>query len=204
MHKDDELLLTGQRRGGLLVLDCSICKPAVLNMTVSMDLWHRRLAHRSYNVMQRMARHAMLPNIPAWHKQTHEPCETCVQCNQVQEPHPRSENRAKRPLERLHSDLMKEPVVDMRDNQHELTLSDDYSRYAEVALLPNKGQVAPTMVGMLKRFERQTERQVKYLRTDGGTEYKGVLRQYMHNTGITHEVTMPYTPQQNGRAERTL
>src|SRR5215471_1167307 len=43
---------------------------------------------------------------------------------------------------------------------------------------------------------------IRRIRTDGGTEYKGVFTQYLKERGIKHEVSAPYSPEQNGVSER--
>ena len=49
---------------------------------------------------------------------------------------------------------------------------------------------------------------IKYIRSDKGTEFKNSgLDDYLDELGITHELSAPYTPQQNGVVEhknRTL
>jgi hypothetical protein len=40
---------------------------------------------------------------------------------------------------------------------------------------------------------------IKILRTDGGTKFKPIFTIFPH---ITHQISCPYTPQQNGVAER--
>ena len=41
------------------------------------------------------------------------------------------------------------------------------------------------------------------MRSDNGTEYvNGTLERFFKKNGIVHETTAPYTPQQNGKAER--
>jgi transposase InsO family protein len=83
-----------------------------------------------------------------------------------------------------------------------VTLMDDYSRFAEVILLSRKSEVADAVIGLMKLWERQTERKIKTLRNDQGTEYMGTLSTYCHEHGIKIELSAAYTPQQNGRAER--
>ena len=52
-------------------------------------------------------------------------------------------------------------------------------------------------------IERQTEKKVKELRTDNGGEfYSDAFDDYCRNEGIIRYHTIPYTPQQNGVAER--
>ena len=52
-------------------------------------------------------------------------------------------------------------------------------------------------------IERQTEKKVKVLRTDNGGEFcSDVFDDYCRKEGIVRHHTIPYTPQQNGVAER--
>ncbi|KAK2388316.1 hypothetical protein QL285_062010 [Trifolium repens] len=60
---------------------------------------------------------------------------------------------------------------------------------------------------VFKRFktlvEKQSDKSLKVLRTDGGGEYTSTeFENYCKEQGIIHEVTAPYTPQHNGLAER--
>ncbi|WJX17846.1 hypothetical protein P8452_07710 [Trifolium repens] len=51
--------------------------------------------------------------------------------------------------------------------------------------------------------EKQSDKSLKVLRTDGGGEYTSTeFENYCKEQGIIHEVTAPYTPQHNGLAER--
>ena len=44
---------------------------------------------------------------------------------------------------------------------------------------------------------------IKHIRSDNGTEFKNTgLDEYLDMLGITHELSTPYTPQQNGVVER--
>ena len=44
---------------------------------------------------------------------------------------------------------------------------------------------------------------IRYIRSDNGTEFKNTgLDEYLDILGITHELSAPYTPQQNGVMER--
>jgi transposase InsO family protein len=51
--------------------------------------------------------------------------------------------------------------------------------------------------------ENQTEKKVKKLRTDNGMEFcSHEFKSYCKSKGIVRHYTVPYTPQQNGVAER--
>ena len=49
--------------------------------------------------------------------------------------------------------------------------------------------------------ERQFGHKVQTIRTDNGTEFM-TLASYFRETGIVHQTSCTYTPQQNGRVER--
>ena len=51
--------------------------------------------------------------------------------------------------------------------------------------------------------ERHTDRQLKCIRTDRGGEFlSNEQKEFMEESGIEHQTSMPDSPQQNGRAER--
>jgi transposase InsO family protein len=84
---------------------------------------------------------------------------------------------------------------------------DDSSKYSEVRLVSHKHQV-PKVVrarrsDVVGRWERQAGEKIRRGHTDSGTEYvneqlSAVFREF----GIVHEKTAPYSPEQNGAAER--
>ena len=52
-------------------------------------------------------------------------------------------------------------------------------------------------------IENQTEKKIKILRTENGTEYESnEFHDFCKEAGIKRETTTPYTPEQNGVAER--
>lgn len=52
--------------------------------------------------------------------------------------------------------------------------------------------------------KKQSDKKVKILRIDGGGEYTSKdFEDFCVRQGIIHEVTSPYTPQNNGLAERS-
>jgi transposase InsO family protein len=55
----------------------------------------------------------------------------------------------------------------------------------------------------LTLLQNQSSKKIKTVRTDNGREYVNEnLGSYLREQGIKHEHSMPYTPQQNGVAER--
>jgi transposase InsO family protein len=55
----------------------------------------------------------------------------------------------------------------------------------------------------LKREQNKFDAKVKRIRSDNGTEFKNTqVEDYLDEEGIKYEFSPPYTPQQNGVAER--
>ncbi|MEM7213687.1 MAG: radical SAM protein [Pseudomonadota bacterium] len=81
---------------------------------------------------------------------------------------------------------------------------DDYSHMTFVYFLRSKSEVDKRVRDFVEFVEGQTGDKVKHLRSDNGGEYgSATLRDHLGQQGIAFEKTEPYTPQQNGVAERT-
>ena len=80
---------------------------------------------------------------------------------------------------------------------------EDYSRYTTVYMIKNKNEVLSKFKELVSLVENLTEHCVKILRSDNGGEYKSrEFSEYCKSRGIKRETTIPYTPKQNGVAER--
>ncbi|WP_330945523.1 DDE-type integrase/transposase/recombinase, partial [Streptococcus anginosus] len=69
--------------------------------------------------------------------------------------------------------------------------------------MKHKNEVTAIFIAFIPIITNLLNRKIKILRTDGGTEYTNHQFINLLNTnGITHQMSCPYTPQQNGVAER--
>jgi len=84
-----------------------------------------------------------------------------------------------------------------------VTFIDDSSKYTEVAMLRNKSDVTQAFKNYKQRVENQTGLRIKRLRTDNGREYLSKdFNDFLKEEGIQRQLSVEYTPQQNGVAER--
>jgi transposase InsO family protein len=83
------------------------------------------------------------------------------------------------------------------------TFTDDATRMVFMYPLTTKksSEVLARFKELRNEFERDG-RKIKALRTDGGGEFEKEFEAYLKKDGIKHEITPPYTPEQNGVAER--
>lgn len=164
--------------------------------------WHRRLGHRDYQVVAEIVRSNGLKLDSCG---MNERCECCLQSKMARQPFPKTaEKWTTQPLQLIHSDLAG-PIdpVSAGGSRYVLTLIDDYSRFTRVFLLQVKSDAAKRIQEYVREMETKYGRKPQIIRSDNGGEFTGhVLREFYRKEGITAQFTVPYTPSQNGVAER--
>lgn len=205
-------LLTGNIRfSSALTTSLSQSKSKSADVAV---LWHNRLGHLNYAKLRYLLRMKYL-DIPLDASfEEPPPCNACIKAKLARKPFHSSETRATRPLEVLHSDIcgplgpaMGFEIFDgtpLNDAYYFETLIDEYSRKVWVIPITRKcdayGKTEEFIVFMKGRFPNSP---IRTIRTDGGKEYDSAKFQALFRKhGIFHDTTTPYTPQQNGVAER--
>ncbi|GAQ79929.1 hypothetical protein KFL_000420010 [Klebsormidium nitens] len=175
----------------------------------SAELWHRRFSHASPEVLAKMAEQESVSNLPVSAKQFRQlkekVCEPCILGKQTRLPFQNSYSHSSRkPLELLHMDLCGPlPVKSKGGSRYILTVTDDVSRCSVVKFLLEKSQAKSAIIGIVKQLENQLDSRVKEFRTDRGGEFLNKeLAQFCSEKGIVHQTTNPYSPQENGVAER--
>ena len=118
-------------------------------------------------------------------------------------PFPKSERNSEI-LQIIHSDICElNGNLTRGGNRYFVTFIDDYSRYTYVYLMKHKDEVFDRFKVYKSIVENQKEKKIKILRSDRGGEYfPANFSSFYEEHGIIHQRTSPYTPQQNGLAER--
>ena len=173
-------------------------------------LWHRRFGHLGYNNLLQLKDKQMAEGIATTAQsfkaqQEHKPfCEACTLAKHRRLPFPKSDSKSSRQLELVHMDVCGPMQVTSEGGAaYMATFTDDYSRLSEVQMLKQKSGVAAAVRATIRSWEIQVGMRVKTVRTERGTEYVNTeLTNYFVDKGITHHTTAPYTPEQNGVAER--
>ncbi|KAI0492615.1 hypothetical protein KFK09_026891 [Dendrobium nobile] len=162
--------------------------------------WHDRLGHPHFKTMKRIAQSNSTLRISHFNI----PCNTCIQCKLHKLPFESSSSRTHTPLELVHSDVWGPSPVSSTCGFHFFVIFvDDYSRYTWLFPIIHKSDVTATFITFTKFIENQTNYTIKTLRTDGGTEFNNYsMKSFLASKGIGHQMTCPYTPEQNGVAER--
>ena len=108
------------------------------------------------------------------------------------------------PLAVVHVNLV-DPISPSTNGgmQYFLTLVDQYTGYIHTVIMKEKSQSKKAIKDYQNFFEKQTGHKLKKLHSDGGGEFcNKELTEILTAEGIQHNVSPPYTPQNNGLAER--
>ena len=162
-------------------------------------LWHARLSHVNYGSIRYMSWHGLIPcTIGSFGK-----CEICIQAKMTKKPFPKNE-RTTETLELVHSDICElNGHLTKGGNKYFITFIDDHSRFTHVYLMRTKDQAFDMFKCYKTLVENQLEKKIKILRNDRGGEYFPIeFTGFCEENGLIHQASAPYTPQQNGLAER--
>jgi hypothetical protein len=203
------------RVGRLFVLHCLPKRVAsgevahkAFDSNKEMDLWHARLGHVPMSKLKRVKScvSGMVVdfNIPTDNGGY---CESCVNGKSTVHSFPKSkygEVKSKALLELVHSDIMGPMEIQSHGGaRYVFTFIDDLSRYTMVYFMTFKSEAVDRFVECKALVENQFARRIKCIRTDNGGEYVNKrMATLCRHEGIVHQTTVPYTPQQNGLAER--
>ncbi|CAI7885334.1 unnamed protein product [Closterium sp. NIES-53] len=143
--------------------------------------WHARLAHVDTDTIMSSAKHEVAIGLDIEKSSGADvPCTSCVGGKLARHTLPEKGSDAETALEVVHIDLCSPfRVAAMDGSLYFLLLKDRKTRF--------------------------TSKSVKRLRSDRGGEFLGrPFTDLVEDKGILHNLTCPYTPQQNGMAEREM
>jgi transposase InsO family protein len=167
-------------------------------------LWHERFGHLNYHSLQQLCNQQMVTGLPLVSCRDG----VCVGCVLGKHHQDSFDKRASwhtsGPLQLVHSDLcgpLSSPSFS--GCKYFLTFIDDFSRRTWVYFLKLKSEVFDKFLAYKALVEKKSGHQIQKLRTDNGGEYvNNNFTSYCTTQGIQMQHIVPYTPQQNGVAER--
>jgi transposase InsO family protein len=208
-HGETLVATTVRVRGGLFRLKTTTDSYAMAAQVpettpeLDIDIWHRRMGHLGEDNVRKLAK--MVDGMKIKARTTVGVCGSCLEGKQTRQPSHLPATRAKEPLELIHSDLCGpiNPTTYGGTNYY-LLFTDDYTRMTRI--YPLKKKSSADVLEKFKEYKPEVEKQlgkeIKRLRTDGGGEYEKWMGVHLKGSGIVHETTAPYSPDQNGVAER--
>ncbi|GKC17801.1 retrovirus-related pol polyprotein from transposon TNT 1-94 [Tanacetum coccineum] len=167
-------------------------------------LWHRRLNHLNFGTLNDLARKDLVRGLPRLKFEKDHLCSACQLGKSRKATHkPKTINTIMEVLHTLHIDLCGPlRVQSINGKKYILVIVDDYSRFPWVKFLRSKDETPAFIINLLKQLQVGLNKTVGFVRTDNGTGFVNKdLTDYYEIVGITHEKTVPRTPQQNGVVE---
>jgi transposase InsO family protein len=93
--------------------------------------------------------------------------------------------------------------ISIGGNKYGLVIVDDFSRFTWVFFLQDNSEAKGIVKKFIRRVENEFELNVKNIRSENGSEFRNTqVEEFLDEEGIKHELSAPYTPQQNGIVER--
>lgn len=178
------------------------------NNTVSVNLcsveeWHRKLGHLNLRDMSEACKRGYLKGVNI-NSTIPLNCEICARAKMTRIPFPRKSQRKTEILDIMHSDLCGPmQTQSIGGAKYLLTFTDDASKWTEVRFLRSKTEVLEQIKELVLLMENLKGLKVKFFQSDNGTEFRNVeFDKFLRQHGISRRLSAPYTPQQNGVAER--
>ncbi|WZZ88611.1 hypothetical protein YC2023_117190 [Brassica napus] len=198
--ESSQLIGKGITKGELYLLEeldpisnhnCSFTSASSLNKNA---LWHARLGHphgRALNLM--------LPGVSFENKD----CEACILGKHCKIVFPNSTSVYDKCFDLIHSDVWTAPCISRDNHKYFVTFIDEKSKYTWLTLIPSKDRVIDAFKNFQTYVTNHYNAKIKILRSDNGGEYTSyAFKSHLSHHGILHQTSCPYTPQQNGVAER--
>ncbi|GFY85851.1 hypothetical protein Acr_04g0005890 [Actinidia rufa] len=185
------------------MLESSILSPSGLKSSVfsfqTLDLWHARLGHANFQYLC-----WLFPSFNKACQKFNFQCDVCELSKHTRASYIPRMLRAPSAFDLIHSDVWgPSPVTALSQHRYYVTFIDDYTRCTWVYLMRHKSEVFSHFTHFLQMIKTQYNTVVRNIRSDNGREYiTNEFRAELNKCGILQQLTCPYTPEQNGVAER--
>ncbi|KAI5350539.1 hypothetical protein L3X38_003430 [Prunus dulcis] len=165
-------------------------------------VWHQRLGHPSKSIFHYVVKQHNLPCVSS--NDTSFVCNDCHLGKSSKLSFASVPCKSQQPLYLVHCDLWgPAPTVSVSGYKYYAIFVDDWSKYTWIYPLPTKSEFSSVFVIFKTHVENLLGSKIKIFRSDGGGEFtSAVFTQYLSKHGILHQFSCPYTPEQNGVAER--
>ncbi|KAL0734174.1 hypothetical protein Bca4012_010384 [Brassica carinata] len=202
--ESSKVLGSGKTKGDLYVLENLNSAVAVSNFSCSFSsvstslsknaLWHARLGHPHNKALK-----LMFPGVSFENND----CEACILGKHCKTVFTNSSTIYDKCFDLVHSDVWTAPCLSRENQKYYVTFIDEKSKYTWLTLIPTKDRVLDAFKNFQSYVTNHYQAKIKIFRSDNGGEYTGnAFKEHLSRSGILHQTSCPYTPQQNGVDER--
>lgn len=200
-------VLEGETQRGIYAIRAEVVQPtsssAMAAQTKGEELWHNRLGHANVESIRELSKKRVVSGLDLTCprlKQGH--CEDCLKGKHHKTSMHMNPVRAASVGAVVHSDVCGPmSVTSFGGSRYYVTFIDEFSGFITVVPIARKSDVASAFKKYHPWLERKYDCKLKRLHCDGGGEYRA-LAGYLESEGIELQQTPPYSPEQNGIAER--
>lgn len=207
LQKDGKGVAVGVREGGLVRLQlkakvCGLDPECTANAAVSqfsLKVWHERLGHQNMAHVR-----SFLTRNGVSFIDDKSSCEACFYGKHHRGSFTNRTEKSTKCGEIIHVDLCG-PMQEMSigGSRYYLLFKDDFSHFRFIYCIKQKSEVVEKLRVFVKLAQKQNGHNISIIRSDNGTEFVNAeVKKFLENNGIRHQRTVPYTPEQNGAAER--
>lgn len=171
---------------------------------LDLKVWHERLRHIHKRALYDLVEKKLVQGVKVSSTLKFF-CDACQMGKLHKLPFKTVTERVKRqPGKFMHSDVCGPmSVQSLASARFFVTFKDDATGFRHVYFIRHKSDVFDRFQEYEQLVSNKFSRTIKTLRTDNGLEYcNEKMQKYLKTKGIVMENTTPYTPQQNGKAER--
>ena len=202
--KENKVLAKGSKQGKLYTLegDFHAAFNAIQGESSGFSLWHKRLGHANPKILEALKRNDFI-DFSSWSKAPRI-CVSCQLGKSCRKSFNLSNNKADFPLQKVHCDIWgPAPITSTQHFRYYVLFVDDYSRFSWLYPLKQKSDFLECFLKFQKQVEKQLDKKITIFQSDGGGEFNSTaFIKHLENCGITRQISCPYTPEQNGVAER--
>lgn len=193
------VLLTGPRTVSIPCLELSSLLPLRKSSLVNKPASISRFGHPAFQVVCWVLSQFGLPftsnKAPAI-------CSSCQQARSHNLPFSSSQTVSNNPLDLVFSDVWgPAPVLSSDGSRYYVSFLDNFSKFCWLYPISSKFDVQAVFLWFQNNVERQFDRKIKILHTNGGGEFRALIL-HLQQCGIAHRLSCPHTHQQNGAIER--
>ncbi|KAL4312146.1 hypothetical protein GQ457_01G025590 [Hibiscus cannabinus] len=147
-------------------------------------LWHKRLGRYHHQGIVKMKSKIMAIDLPEFDDRIM----TCKACK----------------LQLIHTDISgPQRTLSLAGNRYYVAFINNFTRICWIFFLKFKSEIAGAFWKFKRMVENQSGNHIQLLRFDNGKEYTSDnFNAFCKEAGIEHQLTAPYSPQQNGVSER--
>ena len=194
------------RKPGAICSKTVTCTPQTFQATEpsqSWEIWHKRYGHIGYSGLQRLLDLHLVDGFTVDTRTPKPDCVACTEAKQTEEPFGKKTDRVTKPGELTHIDVWgKYRLTSINGNQYYIVFVDDAGRFVTINFMKAKSEAVQRVKDYLTHLKTQ-EKPPKAIRFDCGKEFLNAeLETWCAQQGIEIQTTAPYSPPQNGIAER--